>query len=87
MTPVDMSGKNPVYMPMTSISPIAVALNVWISPGNVKSVSVVKARLVVGIRTIMPQSRLNMYSKPTLYHWVLISLSVLSAAGAFELPT
>ena len=85
--PVDMSLKKPVYVPMISISPISLLLNDWIWPGNAASVSVVNVRLVVGMRTITPQARLKLYWKPTLYHCVSISLSVLRAAGARELPT
>ena len=85
MSPVDISLKKPVYMPMISMSPTSVELN-GLMPAKAP-VSVVKVRLVVGIRTITPQSRLKLYWKPTLYHWVLISLSELSAAGARELPT
>ena len=58
MRPVDMSLKKPVYMPMISMSPISLELKDAIPA--YAPVSVVKVRLVVGIRTITPQSRLKL---------------------------
>ena len=58
MMPVDMSLKKPVYMPMISMSPISLVLK-GTTPAYAP-VSVVKVRLVVGIRTNTPQSRLKL---------------------------